>query len=281
MPAQYEYQKIAIAPTISQEEIDRVKTQLRDFQRQVREGRDFATLAVLYSEDPNSAARGGELGLTPRANLVPEFSQVAFNLRDKNKVSKIVETEFGFHIMQLVERQGDRINVRHILLKPKPSQDAIQGAKERADSLVSLIRKDSISFEEAALRFSMDKDTRASGGIVINPETQSTKFEIQQIQPSIARVIENKEEGSVSEPFLMKDQRLGTDQYTIVKLVRKTPPHRANMVDDYQIIKRMLENKKREETFNDWIRRKQRETYISISGEWRNCDFEFDGWIKE
>lgn len=281
MPAQYEYQKIAISPRISQDEIDRVKSQLRDFQRQVREGRDFATLAVLYSEDPNSAARGGELGLTPRANLVPEFSQVAFNLRDKNNVSKIVETEFGFHIMQLVERQGDRINVRHILLKPKPSQEAIQEAKERADSLVSLIRKDSISFEAAALRFSMDKDTRASGGVVINPETQSTKFEIQQIQPSIAKVIENKEDGSVSEPFLMKDQRLGTDQYTIVKLLKKTPPHRANMVDDYQIIKRMLENKKQEKTFNDWIRRKQRETYISISGEWRNCDFEFDGWIKE
>jgi peptidyl-prolyl cis-trans isomerase SurA len=281
MPAQYEYKKIAITPRISQDEIDRVKTLLRDFQRQVREGRDFATLAVLYSEDPNSAARGGELGLTPRANLVPEFSQVAFNLRDKNKVSKIVETEFGFHIMQLVDRQGDRINVRHILVKPKPSQDAVEEAKERADSLVSLIRKDSISFEAAALRFSMDKDTRASGGTVINPQTQSTKFELQQIQPSIARVIETMDEGSTSRPFLMKDQRLGTDQYTIVKLLNKTPPHRANMVDDYQVIKRMLENKKQEDTFNDWIRKKQRETYISISGDWRNCDFEFDGWIKE
>jgi peptidyl-prolyl cis-trans isomerase SurA len=281
MPAQYEYQKIAIAPRISQDEIDRVKSQLRDFQRQVREGRDFATLAVLYSEDPNSAARGGELGLTPRANLVPEFSQVAFNLRDKNKVSKIVETEFGFHIMQLVERQGDRINVRHILLKPKPAQEAVVEAKEIADSLVSLIRKDSISFEEAALRFSMDKDTRASGGTVINPQTQSTKFELQQIQPSIARVIETMDESSVSEPFLMKDQRLGTDQYTVVTLLKKTPPHRANMVDDYQIIKRMLENKKQEDTFNDWVRRKQRETYITLSGDWRNCDFEFDGWIKD
>jgi peptidyl-prolyl cis-trans isomerase SurA len=280
MPAQFEYQKIAITPKISQEEIDRVKGRLRDFQRQVREGRDFATLAVLYSEDPNSAARGGELGLTPRANLVPEFSQVAFNLRDKNKVSKIVETEFGFHIMQLVERQGDRINVRHILLKPKPSADAIEEAKEVADSLVTLIRADSISFEDAALRFSMDKDTRASGGTVINPQSQSTKFELQQIPPTIARVIENMDEGAVSNPFLMKDQRLGTDQYTIVRLQKKTPPHRANMVDDYQTIKRMLENKKQEETFNDWIKRKQQETYISISGDWRNCDFEFEGWIK-
>jgi len=280
MPAQYEYQKIAITPEISREEIERVKARLRDFQRQVREGRDFATLAVLYSEDPNSAARGGELGLTPRASLVPEFAQVAFNLRDKNKVSKIVETEFGFHIMQLIERQGDRINVRHILLKPKPSREAIEEAREMADSLVSLIRKDSISFEEAALRYSSDKDSRANGGYVINPRTLSTKFELQEIQPDIAQKLEKMEEGEISEPFLMKDQRLGVDQFTIVKLTKKTPPHTANMVDDYQTIKRMLENKKSEETFRDWIRKKQRETYITIKDEWKECDFEFKGWIK-
>jgi peptidyl-prolyl cis-trans isomerase SurA len=280
MPAQYEYQKIAITPEISQEEIERVKARLRDFQRQVREGRDFATLAVLYSEDPNSAARGGELGLTPRASLVPEFAQVAFNLRDKNKVSKIVETEFGFHIMQLIERQGDRINVRHILLKPKPSREAIEEAREMADSLVSLIRKDSISFEEAALRYSSDKDSRANGGYVINPRTQSTKFELQEIQPDIAQKLEKMEEGEISAPFLMKDQRLGVDQFTIVKLTKKTPPHTANMVDDYQTIKRMLENKKSEETFRDWIRKKQRETYITIKDEWKECGFEFKGWIK-
>lgn len=278
--AQFEFQKIAIRPRVSQEEIERVKSRLRDFQRQVREGRDFATLAVLYSEDPNSAARGGELGLTPRANLVPEFAQVAFNLRDENKVSKIVETEFGFHIMQLIERQGDRINVRHILLKPKPSNEAVSEARELADSLVSLIKKDSISFEDAALRYSMDKDTRASGGNVINPESQSTKFELQEIPPAIARVIENLEEGEISDPFMMKDQKLGVDQFTIVRLRRAIPPHRANMQDDYQIIKRMLETKKSEETFNNWIRRKQKDTYISITEDWINCEFEFDGWVK-
>lgn len=280
IPAQYEYQKIALNPRIGQEEIERVKSRLRDFQRQVREGRDFSTLAVLYSEDPNSAARGGELGLTARANLVPEFASVAFNLRDKNKVSKIVETEFGFHIMQLVERQGDRINVRHILLKPKPSQEAVEEARELADSLVTIIRADSISFEDAALRYSMDKDSRANGGFVINPETQSKKFELQDIQPAVAKVIENLEEGDISEPFKMKDQRLGLDQYTIVKLNRKIPPHRANLVDDYQTIKKMLEEKKQEETFQKWVRKKQKETYISISDEWQNCSFDFEGWVK-
>ncbi len=278
--AQYEYQKIAINPKISKEEIDRVKARLRDFQNQVREGRDFATLAVLYSEDPNSATRGGELGLTPRANLVPEFAQVAFNLRDKNKVSKIVESEFGFHIMQLIDRQGDRINVRHILLKPKPSEEAVDEAKELADSLVLLIRNDSISFEDAALRYSMDKDTRASGGYAINPDTQSKKFELQQISPAIAGIVEKMEEKEISDPFMMKDQRLGVDQFTIIKLVRKTPPHQANLIDDYQIIKSMLEKKKREETFKKWIAEKQKDTYISISDEWKNCDFEFKGWTK-
>ena len=280
MPAQYEYQKVSITPRVSQEEIDRVKAILRDFQRQVREGRDFATLAVLYSEDPNSAARGGELGLTPRASLVPEFAQVAFNLRDKNKVSKIVETEFGFHIMQLIDRQGDRVNVRHILLKPKPSENAKQEARDLADSLVALIRLDSISFEEAALRFSTDKDSRASGGFVINGRTQSTKFELREIQPDIAQRLEDMEEGEISEPFSMKDQRLGTDQFTFVKLTKKTPPHTANMVDDYQTIKSMLENKKSEDTFIEWIRNKQKETYITISEEWRDCQFEFEGWLK-
>ncbi|MFO7999814.1 MAG: peptidylprolyl isomerase [Marinilabilia sp.] len=280
VPTKYEFQKITITPDVSQQEIDRVKERLRDFQRQIREGRDFATIAVMHSEDPNSASRGGELGLTPRSNLVPEFAKVAFNLPDKEKVSKIVETEFGFHIMQLIEKQSDRVNVRHILLKPKPSDDAVEEAKELADSLVTLVRNDSISFDEAAFRYSSDKDTRASGGQVINPETQSTKFELQNIEPDIAGVIENLEEGEVSEPFLMKDQRLGMDQYAIVRLKRKIEPHKANISEDYQIIKNMLKEQKQEETFKNWVRDKQKETYITITEEWQDCNFEFDGWMK-
>ncbi len=280
VPAQFELQKISLYPLVSREEIDRVKGQLRDFQKQISEGRDFATLAVLYSEDPISAARGGELGMTPRSNLVPEFARVAFNLQDKNKVSKVVETEFGFHIIQLIDRQGDRINVRHILIKPKPSQEAVEQAKARADSLANFIRQDSISFEEAALRFSMDKDTRASGGVMINPRTQSTKFELQEIEPSITRVVEGMKEGDVSNAFAMKDDRLGKDQFTVIKIKSKTQPHQANIGDDYQMIKSLLENKKSEKAFKSWIAKKQKETYISIIPEWLNCDFEFDGWVK-
>lgn len=278
--AQFEVQQITVYPRIETEEIEAVKARLRDFQRQINEGRDFATLAVLYSEDPGSAARGGELGFMARAQLVPEFAQVAFNLQDKNRVSKIVETEFGFHIIQLIDRQGDRINVRHILLKPKPTQEAIKEARERTDSLASLIRSGEISFEEAALRFSMDKDSRANGGIMVNPYNQSTKFDIQEIAPGIYSQIEKMEVDQISNAFLMKDERLGKDYFAIIKLKSRNAPHRANITDDYQLLQTLLENKKSEEVFKKWIINKQRDTYISISPDWINCEFEFKGWLK-
>ncbi len=280
VPSQFEISQITVYPRVDPNEIEAVKTKLRDFQRQINEGRDFATLAVLYSEDTNSAARGGELGFLARSELVPEFSQVAFNLQDKNKVSKIVETEFGFHIIQLIDRQGDRINVRHILLRPKPSAAAIKEAQGKIDSLANLIRDNKISFEEAALRFSMDKDSRANGGIMVNPVNQSTKFEIQQIAPGIYRQIEKMEVGKITNAFLMKDERIGKDYFTIVKLRSKIDPHKANINNDYQLLQNILENQKSEAIFKKWIAKKQQETYISISPNWVNCGFEFKGWIK-
>lgn len=280
VPAQFEVKQITVYPRIKTDEVEAVKTRLREFQRQINEGRDFATLAVLYSDDTNSAARGGELGYLARAELVPEFSQVAYNLQDKKRVSKIVETEFGFHIIQLIDRQGDRINVRHILLRPKPSADAIKEAQNRTDSLANIIREGKLSFEEAALRFSMDKDSRASGGIMVNPYTQSTKFEIQQIAPGIYRQIENLEVEQITNAFLMKDERIGKDYFTIVKLQSRTEPHRANITDDYQLLQSLLENKKSEATFKKWIKKKQQDTYITLSPSWVKCEFEFKGWIK-
>lgn len=280
VPAQFEVQQITVYPRVEPDEIESVKARLREFQRQINEGRDFATLAVLYSEDVNSAARGGELGFLARTELVPEFSQVAFNMQDKNKVSKIVETEFGFHIIQLIDRQGDRINVRHILMRPKPSAAAIKEAQEKTDSLANLIREEKISFEEAALRFSMDKDSRANGGIMVNPYNQSTKFEIQQIAPGVYRQIEKMEVGKISNAFLMKDERLGKDYFTIVKLRSRAEPHRANIREDYQLLQTLLENQKSEIAFKKWITKKQLDTYINISPNWVNCEFEFKGWIK-
>lgn len=278
--SQFEIQQITIFPKIDTEEIESVKSRLRDFQRQVAEGRDFATLAVLYSEDQGSAARGGELGFMARAELVPEFAQVAFNMQEPGRVSKIVESEFGYHIIQLIERQGDRVNVRHILLRPKAKPEAIMAARERADSIAGLIRQDSISFEVAALKYSMDKDTRINGGLMINPYDNSTKFEVQMIPPAINRQLETMEVGSISDPFMMKDERLGKDYFSVIKLKSKTDAHRANINDDYQLIQTILENKKREEIFNKWIVTKQKESYISISPNWINCQFEFSGWNK-
>lgn len=278
--SQYEIQQITIFPKIDTEEIESVKSRLRDFQRQVAEGRDFATLAVLYSEDQGSAARGGELGFMARAELVPEFAQVAFNMQEPGRVSKIVESEFGYHIIQLIERQGDRVNVRHILLRPKAKPEAIMAARERADSIAVFIRQDSISFEVAALKYSMDKDTRINGGLMINPYDNSTKFEVQMIPPAINRQLETMVVGSISDPFMMKDERLGKDYFSVIKLKSKTDAHRANINDDYQLIQTILENKKREEIFHKWIVTKQKESYISISPNWINCQFEFSGWNK-
>lgn len=280
VPMQFEIQQITINPEIEIDEIEKVKSRLREFQRQVNEGGDFATLAVLYSEDAASAARGGELGFMTRGELVPQYAQVAFNLQGTGKVSKIVESEFGFHIIQLIDRQGDRVNTRHILLRPKAKPEAIVKAQQRADSISNLIREEKLSFEEAALRFSMDKDTRVNGGLMINPYNQSTKFEVQSIAPAINRQLEKMQQGDISNAFMMKDERLGKDFFAVIKLKSKTEPHRANITDDYELLQEILENKKREESFHRWIARKQKETYISISPKWSNCNFEFEGWRK-
>ena len=167
---QYEVEQIVVYPEIEQSEIDRIKERLRDFQRQVAEGRDFATLAVLYSEDPGSASRGGDLGWYSKSGFVPEFSAVAFNMHEKGKVSKIVQTEFGYHIIQFIDRKGDRINCRHILLKPKVSTESRNKGIAFLDSVSAWINSGKLSFEEAASTFSMDKDSRSNGGLMVNPE---------------------------------------------------------------------------------------------------------------
>jgi len=280
VPTQYELNEIVIYPRIEQEEIDRVKAQLREFQKEIKEGRDFATLAVLYSEDPGSAARGGDLGWMTRSQLIPEFATVAFNLTKKNKVSKIVETEYGYHIIQLIDRKGERINVRHILLKPKISEQARKESLARLDSIRTFIIEKKLTFEEAALRFSMDKDTRANGGIMVNPKTGNTKFEISDIPPQINKAIAGLKVGEVTKPFKMIDEQKGRETYRLVLLKNKTEPHRANLRDDYQLLKGMLENKKRQETIDNWIKEKQRTTYIRIDKKWLNCDFEYKGWVK-
>lgn len=279
IPAQYEIAQIVVYPEIEQKEIDRIKTRLRDFQKQVAEGRDFATLAVLYSEDPGSAARGGELGwYSKNGGLVQEFATAAFNLTEKNKVSKIVETEFGYHIIQLIDRKGDRMNCRHILLKPKVSADSRKKAQEFLDTISSLIDRDKITFADAALNFSMDKESRSNGGVMISSDG-STKFALSDIPAAIAKAISNLKEGEYSKPFQMIDEARGKETYRIVMLKKRHEPHKANMQQDYAMLQRIMENMKQRDMIANWIKKHQKEIYINIAPEWQDTKFDYPGWI--
>lgn len=279
IPAQMEIQQIAIYPQLSQKEVDDIKNRLREYQERVKKGEDFSMLAVLYSQDEGSATRGGELGFVGKGSLVPEFAEVAFNLRDPKLVSRIVKTEFGYHIIQLIERRGNRINCRHILIKPEASDSAKTLAISRLDSIASLLRENKASFEEAALHFSMDVDTRNNGGTLNNPETSSTKFLITQLNPSIAKAVQNMELNEISKPILIRDSK-EREMYVILKLKSKIPAHKANAKDDYQYLKSMLEAKKRQEKIETWIKEKQASTYITIDPKWRDCVFNNGNWIK-
>ncbi len=280
VPAQYEVEQIVLYPEIEQTEIDRIKSRLRDFQAQVANGRDFATLAVLYSEDPGSASRGGDLGWYSRSGFVPEFSAVAFNMHEKGKVSKIVETEFGFHIIQFIDRKGDRINCRHILLKPKVSEESKRKATAFLDTITDYINQEKITFEEAATRFSMDKDSRSNGGLMVNAQTGTSKFQLSELPADIAKAIQGLEVGQFSKPFVMMDERKGSETLRMVRLVKRHEPHKANINDDYDMLKSIVEEKKRNQLLDDWVIKKQKELYVNISKEWRDCDFHYKGWGK-
>ncbi len=287
IPVTVEVQIITMEPRISFEETDAIKARLRDFTEQINEGKmAFSTLARLYSEDPGSAVQGGELGFMSKMDLLSEYANVAFNLNDPNRVSRIVETEYGYHIIQLIEKRGDRINTRHILLRPKVSEKELEEATVRMDSLYTDLMANKFTFEEAAMFVSFDKDTRNNKGLMVNlkdgySENYGTpKFEFQELPPDISKVVYDMEVGQISKPFTMVNDKM-KEVVAIVKLKARTESHRANISDDYQILKNMVENKKREELLNDWILRKQKTTYVRISDGWKDCDFKYPGWSKE
>lgn len=280
VPLQVEVQVITINPRIPRQEIEDVKARLRDYAERVNSGQsDFSTLAILYSEAPEGA-RGGEIGFMGRGQLVPEYAAVAFNLNDPKKVSKIVETEYGFHIIQLIEKRGDRINTRHILLRPKVSDKDLMDASTRLDSLRSDLMAGKSTFEEAAMYVSQDKDTRNSHGVMVNEQTGTTRFEMQQLPQEIARAVAGLEEGEISKPIIMKHPKRDRDIVALVKLTRRIPAHRANLGDDYQLIKDMYEDHARQEILTKWLEKKINDTYIRIEDGWRGCDFEHKGWVK-
>lgn len=286
IPTTVEVQIITLEPKIPFEETDAIKARLRDFTEQVNSGKtEFSTLARLYSEDPGSAARGGELGFMGKAQLLPEFANVAFNLNDTKRISQIVQTEYGFHIIQLIEKRGDRINCRHILLKPKVSDKEITEATARMDSLFTDLKANKFTFEEAATFVSYDKDTRNNKGLMVNSKTEGSnngtpKFLMEELPQEIGKVVYTMNVGDISKPFTMINDKM-REVIAIVKLKARVDQHKANLSDDYQALKSIVEDKKREEMLTDWIIKKQKNTYVRISEGWRNCDFQYPGWIKE
>ena len=286
IPTTVEVQIVTMEPKIPFEETDAIKARLRDFTEQVNAGKmEFSTLARLYSEDPGSSVRGGELGFMSKTQLLPEFANVAFNLKDSKRVSQIVQTEYGYHIIQLIEKRGDRINCRHILLKPKVSDKELTEATTRMDSLYNDLKAEKFSFDEAATFVSADKDTRNNKGLMVNQNYESSnygtpKFEMQELPQEVGKVVYQMEVGDISKPFTMLTDKQ-KEVVAIVKLKARVNGHKANLADDFQAMKQLVESRKREELLNDWIRKKQKTTYVRISEGWKNCDFKYPGWVKE
>ncbi len=283
IPAHVEVQVISFEPIVPQEEIDRVKGQLREFTDRVTSGRtDFAMLARLYSEDTESAKRGGELGFVGKGQLVSEFADVAFNLNDPKRVSRIVQTEYGYHIIQLIEKKGDRINCRHILLRPRVSAIDKVRSLEKLDSIRTLIVDSAkLTFEQAVIMYSQDKNTVMNAGLMTNPNSGGTQFEFQDLPSDVAKQVYTMQEGEVSQPFIMIDPMRNKEVCAIVKVRSKTDVHKANIVDDFQTIKGMLEAKLAQEFIHKWVLKKQKEVYVQIDEKWRGCDFQYPNWIHD
>ncbi len=282
VPTVVEVQIIARTPRIEQEEINRIKDELRDYTDRINKGEStFQTLARLYSEDPGTARRGGELDYVGRGTLDPAFASVAFSLTDPKKVSKIVESEFGFHIIQLIDKRGEKIKVRHILRKPVVSDDAITKAIGQLDTIRAEIIKEKIPFEAAASLMSDDKDTRNNYGLMSNvtEEGRTSRFEMAQLPSQVAKAIDTLAVGAISQPFEMINER-GKTVCAIAKLKSRTPGHKATITEDFQVLKNTVLAKRREEVLHDWVVKRIKSTYVRVADRYRNCDFQYEGWIK-
>lgn len=282
VPTVVEVQIVTQTPRVEQEEINRVKDVLREYTDRVNRGETtFATLARLYSEDPGSARQGGELDYSGRTMLDPAFANVAFNLTDPKKISKIVETEFGFHIIQLIDKRGDKIKCRHILLKPKVSSEAITKAQLRLDSIGNDIRAGKFSFDEAATFISDDKDTRSSKGLMANTSEagRTSKFRMQDLPTEIARVVDTLKVGQVSEAFQMTNSK-GKTVCAIVLLKSRVEGHRATITEDFQAMKEVVLRNRREAYLKDWVKEKLKTIYVRVNDRYKDCSFEYEGWIK-
>lgn len=273
-----EYEQITFRPKVDLEEENRVKTRLRELKKRIEDGASFSSMAYVYSECP-SASNGGELGYSGRASLDPTYAASAFNLKG-DRVSNVVKSEFGYHIIQLVDRKGEQVNTRHILMKPKISPEAMTQTRERLDSLANFIREGKLTFEQAAATYSWDKNSRNNGGMVINPMTMSSKWKISELDPAVSKVVANMNVNEVSKPFETIDETSKQTVYKIVKLIRRTDTHKANLRDDYIELSNLYLEKKRQDALDKWIKDKQSATYIHIDDTYVNCQFKYSGWEK-
>ncbi len=278
IPTQYEYAQITIQPQIDLEEDNRIKAKLREIKKKIEDGSSFATMAVLYSED-GSAKDGGVIGYMGRAELDPAYAAAAFNLKD-DKISNVVRSVFGYHIIQLVDKKGEKVNTRHILIKPKVSVEAREKAYNALDSLANMIRRNELKFEEAAAVFSSDKNSKNNAGLVINPETMSSRFAAEDLDPDVSKVITKMHINEISAPFQTIDRESQQMVYKIVKLTRKLDSHRADLQNDYQKLSEDFLRKKKEQVFNEWVKTQQLKNYIRIADTYANCNFNFTNWIK-
>ena len=282
VPTEVEVQIITQQPKVEQEEINRVKEELRDYTDRINKGESsFQTLARLYSEDPGTARRGGELDYTGRGMLDPAFANVAFGLTDPKRVSKIVESEFGFHIIQLIDKRGDKIKVRHILRKPVVSDEAINKALARLDSIRTDIVDGKFPFEAGASIISDDKDTRNNQGLMANvtQEGRTSRFKMADLPSEVARAVDTLSVGGISKPFTMINER-GKTVCAIVKLKSRIDGHKATITEDFQILKNLVLAKRRNQVLHDWVVKRIKSTYVRINERYRDCDFEYEGWVR-
>lgn len=280
---QVEVQIITAQPEVSREEVERIEARLREFSHRVTSGEaEFSTLAKIYSAC-GSAREGGELGFSGKGQWVPEFANVAFSLNDPKKVSKIVRTDFGFHILQLIAKRGDKVNVRHILLKPEIAESEYEKELLRLDSIVMDVRNGIFSFEDAAMSLSEDKETRNNRGLMFytDPQTlsRSSRMQLSQLPAEVAKVVDTLEVGQISKSFIMTNAN-GQEVCAVVKLKKRIPAHRANVTEDFQLLKDIVVGKRRETKIEQWILEKQKSTYVRINPQWRNCDFKYPNWVK-
>jgi len=278
IPSKVQVRKIVKYPEFTEAEEYRVVQRLNEMRRRVMEGeRDFETLATLYSHDRETARRGGELGFVSRSDLEPKFADVVFSLRG-DRVSQVFETEYGYHIAQVLDRREEQLNVRHILLQPEIDEEEKRETKETLDSIVAEIRKDTLTFKNAARMYSEDEKTSLSGGLIINPETRGAMFEMDQLDSEIYEVVKDMSEGEISDPVEMRGDK-GQVAYKVFYLSRQTRPQKATLEEHYDVIKNMALEEKEDRVLQEWIRDQQQNTFIKIMDDYKNCSFTNEGWL--